>query len=208
MMLAANHAIAGGAQLVGVAMQPQFPNHSDSTVPDEYLSIPPLDEFPATALPETMSLQQAQSTLQSNLPARAAAASVSVFDWVGNERRAQITLTLPANVTTTQGQNLGAWANDQVRSLNAQGAGIGSIVVSVTNSLDGTPLATIASDPTWHERFVWLAPIVKPYGFRGEDAAPQDQAQAEANAANAYAGVAVGAVTGSPPGLPPLPPSP
>jgi hypothetical protein len=55
----------------------------------------------------------------------------------------------------------------------------------VTSSLDGTPLATIAGDSTWHERFVWLAPITKPYGFRGEDAAPQDQAQSEANAATA-----------------------
>lgn len=206
-MLAVRHQVAAGTAMAGAAMEPQFPNRADGSTPDLYLTTPSASEFPAGPFAQTMSTQAAQGAFQSNLPAWAKTASVSVFDWVGGERRAALTIALAPLLTTTQPQDLAAYALDQARSLNQQGANIGSVTVSVVSSLDESPLSTVALDPIWNERFSWRAPTLEPYDSTGDDASAADGAQATADGAQQYAGAVQSGATAPSPSVPP-PPAP
>jgi hypothetical protein len=170
-MSALKHAMASGATLAGVAMQPQMPNSADPATPDLYMAAPDAATFAPAALPQTMSLATIQSSVTAALPAHTQGASVTAVDFAGGQRRVTVDVSRPAQQFVANGpQDVVSAVTDQQRSLNDSGANIGSVIVRFNDPVSVAPLFTYAGDATWGQDFSWISPFVK--AFVQDDAAP------------------------------------
>ena len=161
-MLAIKHRIAAGASLAGVAMQPQFPNRTQSSRPDSYVAAQSTSNFSPGPYPQTMPITDVEARLKAELPAWARSATVSVAQWAGSERRAVITHSLPAPIlAATDVHGLAMYALEKQMELNASGGNVGSVVIKIHDPALNQPLLTFAGDATWGQQFSWISPLIK-----------------------------------------------
>jgi hypothetical protein len=79
----------------------------------------------------------------------------------------------------------------QQTTLNATGAGIGSVVVQLNDLVSGAPLLVYGGDATWGQNFTWISPSIKAYVDDKASASQQDAVQnAPTDAQNTAGGVA------------------
>jgi len=154
-MLAVKHEIENGTEIAGLALR-----LASEAEPYYWISVPP--DARRTPQPTVMPALLIEQYVRAGLPAWAANASVSAIDWTGSERRLVITLTMPATAFQANDvENLVAPVMTDQQYLNANGAGIGSIVVEIADPVSNLPLFTFAGDAGWGRTFAWSNPLVE-----------------------------------------------
>lgn len=193
-MSALKHALADGAQLAGVAMQP-----TGAADPDMYLTPPDSDYAPPMRLDSTLSDAAIEDAVRAQLPPQARDAEIAVRD-VGTERRISVVLPVrPEQFLVDNGNELVAYLLDRQLELNETGAGIGGVFVELTDPGTGEPLFTYGGDATWGQNFSWSSPLVAAWLGRVVTRRSDDLA-------GDVAGEAEEAVEGSTETLPPIGP--
>ena len=162
-MTALRHALARGAILAGVSMKPSFPNRTRTT-PDYWARRPDPVVFPPKTLTATLPVAAVEAAVKSGLPTLNATAQVLVSNWPAGERRLDVTVAVSAlDYKLRELPDLAAYLLDKQLELNAQGAGIGAVVLRATDVLTNVPLSTFAADTTSGQQFGWLAPTVQAF---------------------------------------------
>ena len=145
-VLAAKHEIARGTSLAARLA--------------ERLALPPYDR--SGIPPGTVPTQTVEQQLRTALPAWAVGATVTVVPWTGNERRATVTMSMPApEFALNDVRDLVGSLMTQQAKLDPTGAGIGSVVAQIDDPASHLPLYAFAGDADWGMGFSWSNPMVK-----------------------------------------------
>jgi hypothetical protein len=164
-MSAMRRRLAAGAQLAGVAMQPQFPNRAGGTEPDLYAAAPMSSAYPPAFPARTLTADQVKTDVLLALPAWAKGADVRVLDRARTGRVVEIRLALPALATLgIKLSELSSAAAYQHARLNSLGGGIVFTQIRVVDAVSARPLYTAAADPDWGQFFSWSAAVVRGFG--------------------------------------------
>ena len=154
-VLAAKHEIARGTSLAGISLR-----LASDSAPYEWLALPPYDR---TGIPPaTVPTQTVEQQLRTALPAWAVGATVTVVPWTGSERRATVTMSMPApEFALNDVRDLVGSLMTQQAKLDPTGAGIGSVVAQIDDPASHLPLYAFAGDADWGMGFSWSNPMVK-----------------------------------------------
>lgn len=167
-MSALKHAIAGGAPLAGVALQPVSTNaQRNASAPEVYVAASDLSAArPAQLLP-TIAVQL---QFQLDLPAQYSNATVAATDLAGGQRMVVITIERdPASYPSDNLADLVAFADAEQSKLNdpMTGGNVGIVAVRscvpVSGNPSGAPILTHAADSSWGQKFEWAAPQVRAF---------------------------------------------
>lgn len=163
-MQALKHRLGAGAELAGVAMQPNLPSHPSPGMPDLYLTPPDAADFPSAPPSQSMSTASVEAEVKQNLPPGYVTASVSVSDRPGGQRVVTVSQEMvPQRLAVLPPSGIIGYLAVRQQQLNDQGANIGSMIFRITDPTTRLPVFTYAGDAAWGQAFSWVAPLARPY---------------------------------------------
>ncbi len=167
-MSALKHAIARGASLAGVALQPVSSNpQRNATEPEVYATASDLSAAPP---PELLPTVAVQLQFQLDMPAKYRDATVAATELAGGQR--MVVITVERDSSSHANDNLAdlvGFADAEQSKVNDPmvGGNVGLVVVRscvpVSGNPSAAPLLMHVADSSWGQKFEWTAPQVRAF---------------------------------------------